>query len=163
MGNQIVSRKMLLAVRPVDLQAISDVLGSEFDLIICYTLEQAIEHINDDIALIVCGVRFDQGSMFDLLNAVRANPHTNSTPYYLIVGEDTKYSASILEGIRKAAIIKGVDGFIELAKLTLDMGREQAYGRIREKLRALLRPSPVYQRMRGNSRLIPGMQNGYGH
>ncbi|MDQ9172188.1 hypothetical protein Q8A64_17390 [Oxalobacteraceae bacterium R-40] len=138
MSNAIAPNKILLAVRPVDLQAVSSVLGVEFDLIICYTLEQAIAHLDDEVALIVCGVRFDQGSMFELLSAARTNPHTKWVPYYLIIGEDIKYSASILEGIYKAAAVRGVTGCIELAKLTSELGKEHTYERVRERLRQLL-------------------------
>jgi hypothetical protein len=120
-------KKILLAVRPTDFANISEFLGAEFDFTVCTTLKEAIAHLTEDIGLILCGVRFDSGQMFELLEASRANPATRLVPYYLIVGKDTNYSYPILDGIRSAAKVKGISGFIHVSRLVFDLGREEAH------------------------------------
>jgi hypothetical protein len=133
-----VPQKVLLAIRPIDLEVVSEVLGDEFELLICYTLEQAVSHLNDNIGVIICGVRFDSGSMFELLSAAKANLNTKWVPYYLIAGEDIKYSHAILEGVRKAAKVREATGFIQLAKVVHDLGKNRAYEHIRQSIRDIL-------------------------
>lgn len=131
-------KKILLAVRPADVASISNFLTSEFKLVVCTTMEDAVENLTEEIGLIVCGVRFDSGKMFELLEAVRANPLTSMLPYYLIVAADAKYSYAILEGIRRAAKVKGISGFINLSRLVCDLGREDAYDWVRQGIRDML-------------------------
>jgi hypothetical protein len=76
--------------------------------------------------------------MFELLDAVRANPATSGIPYYLIVAADAKYSHAILEGIRRAAQVKGILGFINLSRLVADLGREDACDWVRQGIRDIL-------------------------
>src|SRR5687768_6318891 len=96
-------RKVLVAVRPQDLSTVSDALGSEFDLIVCHTLDEVKAHLDDDIGLIACGVRFDNGAMFDLVRLVKQQPNTKDIPIYLMAGDGVNYSKPILDGIRSAA------------------------------------------------------------
>jgi hypothetical protein len=118
-------KKILLAVRPADFASISEFLGTEFDFVACTTLEEAIAHLTENIGLILCGVHFDCGKMFELLEASQANPATRWVPHYLLVSEDTNYSHAILEGIRSAATVKGVSGFINFAQMVHAQGREE--------------------------------------
>jgi response regulator RpfG family c-di-GMP phosphodiesterase len=138
MDNRVQPTKILLAVRPADLADISDFLTSEFSVVVCTTMEEAVENLTDEIALIACGVRFDSGKMFELLDAVRANPATSRIPYYLLVAAGTNYSYAILEGIRRAAKVKGISGFINLSRLVADLGRDNAYERVRQGIRDVL-------------------------
>lgn len=129
------SKKVLVAVRSKDLDTVSTALGTEFDLIICHTLEDALAHLDEPIGLIACGVRFSNGRMFDFLRAVKANPNTRQVPFYLMLGEGTKYSRAILTGIRRAAEVLGSNGFTDLSRLENHLGKEQAYERLRKVIR----------------------------
>ena len=135
MTNQVLSKKILVAVRPSDLGLVSSALGREFNLLICHTMEEAVAHLDERIGFIACGVRFDDGRMFDLLQAAKANPHTRQIPFYLLLGEGTRYSKSILHGIKTAAEALGATGFTDLSRLENLLGKEQAYERLREVVR----------------------------
>jgi hypothetical protein len=128
-------KKVLVAVRPGDLHIVSEALGSEFDLIICHALADARAHLAEDIGLIACGVRFDSGRMFDLLDAVKAHPNTQSVPFYLLLGAGKGYPKAILNGIKSAATVRGVTEFTDLSRLETKLGKEDAY----EMLRAVIR------------------------
>ena len=73
--------------------------------------------------------------MFDFLRAVKANPNTRQVPFYLMLGEGTKYSRAILKGITRAAEVLGANGFTDLSRLEKNFGREQTYERLRTVIR----------------------------
>ena len=135
MENQASLKKVLVAVRPADLHIVSSALGSEFDLIVCHTVEDAQSHLDERIGLIACGVQFGDDRMFDLLLAAKENPHTRQVPFYLLVGEGAKYSPAILHGIKRAAEALGASGFTDLSRLESDLGKAQAYQRLRDVIR----------------------------
>lgn len=134
-ANKALPKKVLVAVRPKDLHIVSASLGSEFNLAVCYTMEEARAHLDKNTGFIACGVRFDNGRMFDLLRAAKANPETRQIPFYLLLGEGTRYSKAILHGIKSAAKVLGSNGFTDLSKLENELGKAQAYERLREIIR----------------------------
>jgi hypothetical protein len=134
-ADRMSSRKVLAAVRPADLDAVSTILLSRFDVIICHTLEDVLPHLGENIGVIVCGVRFDSGRMFDLLHAVRSDPHARTIPFYLIMATGKSYSKSILNGIKTAATVLGANGFTDLSELENDLGKATAHETLREVIR----------------------------
>lgn len=133
------SKKVLVAVRPDALPIVSHTLGSEFDVIVCHSFKDAKIHLNEQVGLIACGVHFDGGAMFDFLRHAKANPKTQSIPFFLLIGGAERYSKCILDGIRIAAKILGAEGFTDLSRLKIDMGEEDAYERLRQVIRNSLR------------------------
>ncbi len=129
-----------MAVRPDDLPVVADALGSAFDLIICHTLEDAQSHLAENIGLIACGVRFDNGRMFEFLHAAKAHPHTQSVPFYLLLSAGKSYSKAILHGIKSAAIVLGAAGFTDLSRLENNLGKEKTYEMLREVIRQYVAP-----------------------
>lgn len=139
-GEKASPRKVLIAVRPADLRVVSEALGSEFDLIFCHTLKDAVANLSADIGLIACGVRFDNGRMFEFLNAVKAHPATQALPFYLILGTEKGYSKAIMHGIKSAAALKGVTEFTDLAGLQAKLGKEDAHELLRAVIRKYVTP-----------------------
>lgn len=135
------SRKVLVAIRPDAMPIVSRTMGSEFDIVICHTFENAKAHINEQIGLIACGVHFDGGAMFDLLRFAKSNPKTRSIPFFLLIAESERYSTYILDGIRQAAEILGAVGFTDLRRLKAKMGEEEAGERLRQSVRNWLSKS----------------------
>jgi hypothetical protein len=131
-------KKILVAVRPNDLDTVSIALGSEFDVIVCHTLEAAQRQLDADVGLIACGVRFDSGRMFELLRYAKADTRTRDVPFFLLLGSSKGYSQPILDGIRSAAKVLGASGFTDLSRLKKDIGEELAYTRLREVVRQAL-------------------------
>ncbi|HEV2609416.1 MAG TPA: hypothetical protein VGU61_04045 [Noviherbaspirillum sp.] len=132
------SKTILLAIRPQDLPLVTAALGSEFDVKICHTYEEAKANLKASVGLIACGVHFDHGSMFDLLRAAKADPQTCCIPFYLLLGEGTVHSQAVLDGIRKAAKLLGAAGFTDLSRLRADLGKQQAYEILRQTVRQAL-------------------------
>jgi hypothetical protein len=139
-GNKASPRKVLIAVRPADIHIVSAALGSEFDLIICHTLNDAVANLSADVGLIACGVRFDSGRMFEFLDAAKAHPATQALPFYLILGTGKGYSKAILHAIKTAATVRGVTAFTDLSGLEAKLGKEDAYELLRSVIRKHVAP-----------------------
>lgn len=136
------AKKILLAVRPTDLTAVATVLGNEFDVVLVHRFDEAIAALNAEIGLIACGVHFDEGMMFELLNAARSNPATRSTPFYVLFRPEPGYSQSIIDGMRRASKLLGASDFIDLLQMMRDLGETGAQEAIRQGLRDILGPAP---------------------
>lgn len=133
-------KKILVAVRPQDLQLVAGALGSGFDIIICHTLKEAVAALDAGVGLIACGVHFDRGAMFDLLRAAKDRPETAGLPFYLLLGEGSGHSEAVLQGIRSAARLLGATGFTDLSRLRQDLGEQAAYERLRAAVREAVAP-----------------------
>lgn len=131
-------KKVLVAVRPQDLQLVASALGTEFDTLICHTLKEAEAALGPEIGTIACGVHFDSGAMFDLLRAAKANPATQQVPFYLLLGEGSGHSEAMLQGIRSAAKVLGAAGFTDLSQLRGELGEQGTYERLRQGVREAL-------------------------
>lgn len=129
---------LLIAVSVQDTQLVHDVLGDEFNLLICHSFQEAEALIGKDIDLVTCGVHFDRGRMFDLLKRVRSTPKLKDVPFLLALGREVKYSPAILQGIETAAESLGATAFINMLELVSEMGKEDAYEDIRRTVRRLL-------------------------
>lgn len=132
------AKKILIAVRPQALPIVLRTLGSEFNVVVCHSLQDAKLHLNEQVGLIGCGVHFDSGATFDLLSYAKANPDTRPIPFFMLIGEAEQYTKAILEGIRSAAGILGAQGFIELSRLHNDGGKEKANAHLRQAIRHFL-------------------------
>jgi hypothetical protein len=134
----ITSRKrILVAVRHAGLKCICDALGSEFDVSVVHTVEEAQSRLVDDISAIVCGVHFDGGQMLDFLAYVKSRPDTRAIPFFVALGSDRGYSGPIVNAIRIATGVLGSQGFIDLSGFMNAAKQEQAYQNFRFGIREI--------------------------
>lgn len=138
MAIEISEKKILVAIRPADLPIVRATLGSEFHVVVCHSFDDAIVQLTEQIGMIACGVHFDDGAMFDLLRAAKANSITRSVPFFLLIDEGAAYSPAIIEGIRLAAKILGAEALTDLSRLKTEVGEQQAYERLRQSVRKAL-------------------------
>lgn len=135
-------KRILVAVSPEDAEYTREIIGPDFDYFFCHTLKLAEERLDENVALIVCGVHFAEGSMFELLRIAKANPLTAATPFIVVLKEGTNHSTAVINGIRSAAHLLGVNTFIDVSELrnSPSTSKTQAYEKLRERIRNLLMP-----------------------
>ncbi len=138
MATEKPEKKILVAVRAADLPIVRDALGIEFNVVVCHTLDDAIDQLTEQVGLIACGVHFDDGAMFDFLRCAKANPETRAIPFFLLIDEGAAYSNAIIEGIRLAAKLLGAAALTDLSRLKTEVGEQQAYERLRQTVRDAL-------------------------
>ncbi len=133
-------KRILVAVRPEDDALVFAVLDGRFDFKICHSLNDAVANLAQSFNLIVCGVHFDHGAMFDLLAETISHPTACSIPFFLVLSEETQYSESVIEGIRSAAEVRGVDKFIDLREFRGQIDEQQMLEALRKIVRDVLFP-----------------------
>ena len=109
--------KVLVAIRPEDADVMRRFFGDEFDVISCMTLAEAQAALTADLALIACGVHFDDGRMFDLLQLVKADPQLSAIPFWGVLRDDGLLSSAITRGIRTAMKTMGANGLFNLSQI----------------------------------------------
>lgn len=97
-------------------------------------MKDAIASLDDSVSLIICGVHFNEGAMFDLFKATISHPTASLIPFILILGEETRYSTSVIKSIRSVAEVYRVTKFIDLRQLRAQMDEQQTF----EAMRAMM-------------------------
>lgn len=136
-------KKLVIAVREVDKLLTQEILGTEFDVVFCHTLEDVHTAIDEHVGMVVCGVHFAQGAVFELLQFVRSNPVCKQVPFFVMLDTAGRYnySPAIVHGLRAAAKAMGATGFTDLSALVEKTGREEAIEILRRGIQdALYKP-----------------------
>lgn len=128
-------RTVLVAIRPEDKALAAAIIDNAYRAVYCHTYEQAQACLDEGIYAVVCGVHFDNGKVFDYLRCVRTHPAARNIPVFILLGNSSRYSPSIVHGMRRAAEVLGVTAFTDLIRLTDKVGREQAIAILRQGLR----------------------------
>jgi hypothetical protein len=118
------SKIVLMAVQPEEMQFAHKILTGYFDYIVCHTLSEATASLSTKIGVITCGVRFFDGAVFEFLRAAKAHPETSQVPFFLLPPHGTVYSHSVVTGVRKAAELLGAQGFLSAERLPVDYDEE---------------------------------------
>jgi hypothetical protein len=130
--------KVLVAIRPEDMDVMRRVFGDEFEVINCITLVEAKAALTADLALIACGVHFDEGRMFDLLKMVKEDPQLREIPFWGILRDEGLLSNAITRGIRTAMKSMGASGLFNLSQLDPENGEDAAFRNLRSAIRQSL-------------------------
>jgi hypothetical protein len=134
--------KVLVAIRPEDADVMRHVFGDEFEVISCITLAEAQAALSPDLAMIACGVHFDDGRMFDLLKQVKADPQLGAIPFWGILRDEGLLSSAITRGIRTAMKSMGANGLFNLSQVDTDGDEASAYTELRSTIRKSLMNKP---------------------
>jgi len=128
--------KILAAIRPEDTQLMRKVMGMEFEVAVCTTLAEAQAALAPDIAMIACGVHFDDGRMFDLLKYVKDDARFCDIPFWGLLHDNGVLSVEITRGIRTAMKTLGAKGLFNLSQLSVNGAhgpdREAVYRELRK-------------------------------
>jgi hypothetical protein len=118
--------EVLAACPPFALPLLEKALGSYVNLVPVLSLDAAQKMLasKSHIALILCGVHFDEWRMYDLLRYVRNGyPHV---PFVCVRLLDTEIPRVSREALRIAAESLGAVGFVDMPELTRERGLEEA-------------------------------------
>ncbi len=138
MSSATQANKILVAIRPEDFAITTQVLGPEFNTVVCHNFQQAIRSFDADVALVLCGLRFDGGLIFDLLRFAKSTAETRSIPFYSVVESADLFPSAILASIEMASRVLGADGLLHLSDTTAGRVQSDPNERIRQIVRTLL-------------------------
>jgi hypothetical protein len=126
--------RIVVAIRPEDAGLMREVLGDEFDLIVCTSLPEAQSALTQEVHMIACGVHFDDGRMFDLLKHVKADEALRAIPFWGVLRDEGMLSSAITRGIRTAMKTLGANGLFNLSQMRTDRRPELLYKELRTTL-----------------------------
>jgi hypothetical protein len=128
--------RIVVAIRPEDAALMRDVMGDEFDLILCTSLAEAQSALAlaREVHMIACGVHFDDGRMFDLLKYVKADAALRAIPFWGVLRDEGMLSSAITRGIRTAMKTLGANGLFNLSQMRADEQPERLYKELRTAL-----------------------------
>lgn len=135
--NEPPRKKLLIAVREADMPLAQLVLGNDFEVVFCHTVEAAKQALDEGIDVVVSGVHFDSGAVFELLQYVRASPTHGKLPFFVLLDTSNRYSYSpaIIHGLKTAARALGATEFTDLGALVGKFGRVEAVEILRRSIR----------------------------
>ncbi|WP_151636887.1 response regulator [Noviherbaspirillum aerium] len=122
------SKTLLIAVREDDVALVQSFLGDAYRTVYCHTLEEAKAALNNGVDIVVSGVHFDGGAVFDLLQHVRASKDFGTLPFFVMLDTSRRYSYSraIVHGMRTASRVLGATGFTDLGGMIEKYGKDEA-------------------------------------
>jgi len=131
--------KVLAAVPPASLEVVSRVVAEDVELVFTNALPAARELLaaTPDIAMVLCGVHFDESRMYDLLEYVHRDfPHLPFFVVRIVDREGRRLSMATLGAAAQAAGAAGVFDFVAMSQ---SLGKAAAERALRE---AILRHLP---------------------
>jgi hypothetical protein len=130
--------QVLAAFPPSAMAKVAEILDAHVELVAVRSMAQAGERLANlpGVALVLCGVHFDESRMYDLLRHVRGElPKLPFVCCRIIEAELAKISR---ESIRIAAASLGASAFIDYPALVEQLGEQEAAHRLRSLVLALL-------------------------
>lgn len=130
--------QVLAAFPPSALTKVEEIFGAHVDLVAVGSMAEACERLANQpgVALVLCGVHFDESRMYDLLRHVRGEfPKLPFVCCRIIEAELAKISR---ESIRIAAASLGASAFVDYPALVEQLGPQEAAHRLRSLVMALL-------------------------
>lgn len=133
-GNQ---KTLLIAVRETDVQLTKSFVEGNYQIVYCHTLEAAKAALDDGVDVVVSGIHFDGGAVFELLQYVRASAVFGKLPFFVMLDSSRRYSYSpaIIHGLKTAARALGATAFTDLGALIEKFGRAEAVEVLRRGIR----------------------------
>jgi hypothetical protein len=121
--------KIVVAVSTPSLPGLLSDILAQHTLFFASDLDHALSlmEVRQDADLILCGLHFDNGKMYELLAAAKSSKAAANTPFVCLqfFGSILPYGA--FNSMRAAFEILGGDLFIQVAKWRIDYGDEEAF------------------------------------
>jgi CheY-like chemotaxis protein len=132
--------KVLVATTPAGSPLVEGLLAPHAELVCVNTLADALAALRShaDIAMVVCGVHFDESRMYDLLEFARRR--LPEVPFVCVRARQTEISRISRQSIAIATKALGAVEYMDFAAAVAEIGRKAAEQRLTEVfLRQLVR------------------------
>lgn len=127
---------ILIADTPEGIETLKRSLaGDDVAFVTGTTLEEAQRHLRRGLRLILCGIHFDRGRMFDFLRLAKASLETGKVPFVCVRASGLLAKPLTPRGIDLASRELGAAAYVDHAHLENTVGIEKAAERLREALK----------------------------
>jgi hypothetical protein len=131
------SIKILVAIRPEHQEIFSTILKN-YDLAFVHSIERAHADLSPEFQLILCGLHFENGRMYDFLKFSKAYQKTKDIPFLCVQVTGGILPAGAFKSMVTAFDVLGGDMFVQLAKWRIELGDEQAFNKLLDVIESLV-------------------------
>lgn len=128
--------KVLVAIRPEHQELMAAILKNT-ELSFVHSIDEAYATLSPEFDLILCGLHFENGRMYDFLKFSKAYQATKDTPFLCVqlTGGILPYGA--FKSMVTAFDVLGGDLFVQMAKWRIELGDEQAFIKLQDVIKVL--------------------------
>ena len=138
---------MLIAGTVQAFEMLKALLRIDAEFVLAQTIDEALRHVQTQVCLILCSVRFDQSRMFDFLHALKRAPAGAGVPVICCRTSADPGSRDTHRAIKFALEALGVGDFLDFAWMRAEYGNGAPENALRalvmERLPARYRATPV--------------------
>lgn len=132
-------KRILVAVAEDSVARMHDMLGNDRDVCWAKTVQQAQSQLrNERFDLILCGARFDDSRLLDLLQFCKSRQTLATIPFLCLRIRRGKLSLDTYRDLVLASSALGAAGFVDLEQWDRQLGTEQTDQDFRQLLRTHL-------------------------
>lgn len=124
--------KILLAISTPELHSLMIDILNEHRLCIVTTLDQAVEAFHPDLDLIICGLHFDLGRMYELLQHAKQSSKVKDLPFLCVQLTGGILPYGVFKSMECAFRLLGGDLLVQVDKWRIELGDEAAFAKLRE-------------------------------
>jgi hypothetical protein len=130
------SLNILVAIRPEHQELMATILKNNA-VHFAQNIEEACSALSADFDLIICGLHFENGRIYDFLKFSKAYQQTKDIPFLCVqlTGGILPYGA--FKSMITAFDVLGGDLFVQLAKWRTELGEEQAFIKLLDVIKVL--------------------------
>jgi hypothetical protein len=124
--------KILLAVSTPELHGMMIEILNKHRLCIVTTVDQAVDAFHPDLDLILCGLHFDMGRMYELLQYAKYSPKAKNIPFVTVQLTGGILPYGVFKSMECAFQLLGGDLLLQVDKWRIELGDEAAFAKLRE-------------------------------
>lgn len=131
--------RILIADTPESVEICRPCLTGPFALVQAGTLDEATHELRGRIDMVVCGVHFDEGRMYDLLRHLKRSPRLERLPFVAVrcLEGELEFDGALRESVKIAVKALGGNAFVDLLRWQREYGAHEAGRRFTELLQQL--------------------------
>jgi hypothetical protein len=114
-----------------------DALKDSLSVSVVTTTSQAHAVLAQPFDVIICGSKFDESRMFDLLRYCKAMPHLRNVPFVCVRARGGELDDAAYQGVAIALRTLQAEAFIDLYRWKKSFGAEKAREMLRDTIRRL--------------------------
>ena len=114
--------RVLIAGTVQAFEMLKALLRIDAEFVLAQTVDEALRHVQAQVCLILCSVRFDQSRMFDFLHALKLAPAGAGVPVICCRTSTDPWSRDTHRAIKFALEALGVGDFLDLAWMRAEYG-----------------------------------------
>lgn len=134
--------KILLAVSTPELHGMMIEILNKHRLCIVTTVDQAVDAFHPELDLIICGLHFDMGRMYELLKYAKLSSKVKGIPFLCVQLTGGILPYGVFKSMECAFQLLGGDLLVQVDKWRIELGDEAAFAKLREVVEtATVRPA----------------------